>query len=34
MENLKGRDILEGLGKDGRIIVKCILKKYGLKCWY
>jgi hypothetical protein len=29
MENLKGRDHLEGLGIDGRIILKWILNQVG-----
>jgi hypothetical protein len=32
-ENLKGRQYLEDLYKDERIILKWILKKYGGKMW-
>jgi hypothetical protein len=33
LENLKARDHLEDLGIDGRIILDCILEKYGRKVW-
>jgi hypothetical protein len=29
-ENLKGKDHLEDIGEDGRIILKCTLKKYDM----
>jgi hypothetical protein len=29
LENLKGRD----LGMDGKIVIKLILKKYGVRLW-
>jgi hypothetical protein len=32
-ENLKGRDYLENFDIDHKIILKCILQKYGLKMW-
>jgi hypothetical protein len=31
--NLKGRDNLRDLGVDGRIILKCMLKKKGVRVW-
>jgi hypothetical protein len=31
--NVKGRYQLEYLGKDEKIILKCILEKYGVKDW-
>jgi hypothetical protein len=33
LENLKGRDHLEDLSIDGRIILELILGKYGRKVW-
>jgi hypothetical protein len=33
LKNLKGRDQLEVLGVDGRIILNCILWKQGRKVW-
>jgi hypothetical protein len=33
MENLKGRDNLEDLGRDGKIILEWILGKQGQKLW-
>jgi hypothetical protein len=33
MENLKGRDHLEGVCIDGRVILKYILGKLGRKVW-
>jgi len=32
MGNLKGRDYLEDLGTDLKIILRWILKKYGVRC--
>jgi hypothetical protein len=32
VESLKGRDHSKDLGVDGRIILKCILGKYGRRC--
>jgi hypothetical protein len=32
-ENLTGRDYLKDLGKDRRIILKWILKKYDVRMW-
>jgi hypothetical protein len=32
-ESLKGRDHLEDLDIDRRIILKCILGKYGVRMW-
>jgi hypothetical protein len=31
LENLKGRDHLGDLGVDGKIILKLVLKKYGMR---
>jgi hypothetical protein len=31
-EELKGRDHLEGLGIDGKMILKCVLKELGGIC--
>jgi hypothetical protein len=33
MGNVKGRDHLLDLGMDGRILLECILLKYGGKVW-
>jgi hypothetical protein len=33
LENLTGRGYLEYIAVDGRIILKCILKKCGLRFW-
>jgi hypothetical protein len=33
LENLKGRDNLEDIGIDGRIILEQILGKWGPKVW-
>jgi hypothetical protein len=32
-ENLKGRDRLEDLGIDGKIMLECILGKQGGRMW-
>jgi hypothetical protein len=32
-KNLKGRDHLEDLSIDGSVILKCVLKKYGVRMW-
>jgi hypothetical protein len=32
-ENLKGREHSEDLSTNGRIILKCILRKYGGNVW-
>jgi hypothetical protein len=34
LENLKGRDLSENLGVDGRIILEWIFGKYGRKVWW
>jgi len=31
--NLKGRDHLENLGKDGRIILRWIFEKWDVRAW-
>jgi len=31
--NLRERDNLENLDVDGRIILKCIFKKWGVRAW-
>jgi hypothetical protein len=33
VENLKGRGYLENLHIDGRILLKLILQKYGVRVW-
>jgi hypothetical protein len=33
LENQKGRDHSENLGVDGRIILECIVCKFGGKVW-
>jgi len=33
LENLKGRDHSEDIGKDRMIILECILRKLGEKLW-
>jgi hypothetical protein len=33
LEYLKGRDHCEDLGVDGRIILECMLGKYGERVW-
>jgi hypothetical protein len=33
METLKGKENLEGLGVEGRKILKCILKKDNVTMW-
>jgi hypothetical protein len=32
LENLNGSDHLEDLGTDGRMVLKLILKKWGVRC--
>jgi len=33
LENLNDKDYLQVLGVDGKIILKCILGKYGGRVW-
>jgi hypothetical protein len=33
LQNMKGRDHLEDLGVDGKIILEWFLGKYGMKLW-
>jgi hypothetical protein len=32
-ENLKGRNYLEDLSEDGKVILKCTFRKYGVRMW-
>jgi len=33
LETMNGRDLLEGVGTNGRTVLKCILNTHGLGVW-
>jgi hypothetical protein len=33
LKSLEGRNLLEGIGVDGRVILKLVLKKLGGRVW-